>query len=158
MDPITLVIALGSIAKGVGVISTEIYTFIQDARKVDQSVTDVLTEVKSLQRVTEAVKASLESPSLVAASNPGNRESITRLWRDVKGCLDDCQMTVSRLEVALQSVKKPGSNFFMQAVRTVKFNMKVEDVQDLRSQIRGHVMAFQLVLQTINVYVKAEIQ
>jgi len=130
-----------------------IYTFIDDSRNVDSTVNDLLREIQGLSRAAEAIgTAWTQNPKIVTAQTgtDGN------LWRSVEASLEDCQLTLARLNSKLDELKKGsvfGRGFLRKPTKLMMLNMRIKDITAFKDQIQSYNNAMQGALLMINVYV-----
>jgi hypothetical protein len=130
-----------------------IYTFIDDSRNVDSTVNDLLREIQGLSRAAEAIgTAWTQNPTIVTAQTgtDGN------LWRSVEASLEDCQLTLARLNSKLDELKKGsvfGRGFLRKPTKLMMLNMRFKDIIAFKDQIQSYNNAMQGALLMINVYV-----
>jgi len=69
-------------------VSATLYTWVEDTRQVDSSVTGVCDEILALSRVLDAISKSWKrNPQIASAQiDPDGT-----LWSSVRGSLDDCR-------------------------------------------------------------------
>lgn len=155
MDPISIVTATGTITKLVAAASLTLYTFISETNNVDQTVKDLAAEVNGLKRTLLEVDSVLKQPSVASAEKRIATDDSKALWYTFYGCLEECQLTVVRLDSALDGLNKRSSSWAKQAYRQVKLNLKKDDIISLRSQIHTHSITLGTALQLINMCVSS---
>jgi hypothetical protein len=131
-------------------VSGILYTFVDDARSVDDSISSLCKEIMGLSRVLEAVsQAWKQNPLLVAAQvNTGGS-----LWISVRASLDDCKSTLEKLEKKIDEVQKSsflGRGFLRKPTMSIKLNMKMRDITMFKQQVHSYNSAMQSALQMIN--------
>ena len=155
MEPLSIISAVASISKTIYNASSTLYTFVNETRNVDQTVKDLATEVDALSRALTEVEAALKSPTVVAAEKRGSVDDNKQLWQTVYGALEDCQITVVRIDSALDGIRKKRSNWATQAFRQVKLNLGKDEINSLRVQTHTHCSALKMALQMVNMFVSS---
>ncbi len=129
-------------------LSATVFTFVQATRNIDQTVHALYEETTGLNRTIDAINGSLANTNISESVHAAQYHA---LWKSVIGSLSDCRDTVERMSEALKGVQQRQSNIATQAFRTLKLNLKEEQINSLRTQIQRHNTTLQLALQTINV-------
>lgn len=153
MDPVSVLHIAGTAAntaKAAWSIGETLYTFFNDVANIDQTVKNLIAEVKALSKACDLVDQRLRG--LVQdfeADIRSQRGSDSNLWPCIKSQLADSESSISQLRAALESVRNERSNKLTQAWRQVKLNMQARDIEDARNRIRSHTAGLQTVLQTV---------
>jgi hypothetical protein len=153
MDPVSILStigAVGAVANSVCTLGVQLYTFIEETKNVDQAVTDLIEEVNGLNSILEAVKLGLESDLVKFAEKRADSEDSRLLWESIQGSLDNCQVTINKLEKAIVDIRPEGKNFAKQALRRIKLNLKEDEISGFRTQIRTHTNALHMALLMVN--------
>ena len=155
MDPITIGTA-AAIANGLFSASAALHAFIRNTKNVDQTVQDLVTEVDSLGRVLGEVETVLRSPMITRVEGEEYANESKQLWTTVNGSLEECQVTVTRLDSVLDSVRKKQTqpSWVTQAFRQVKLSLRQEEIAAFRVQIHTHSDALKTALIMINMLVR----
>jgi hypothetical protein len=130
-----------------------IYTFVEDARTVDSSVSDLLQEILGLSRVSEAISQTWTQNSMIvkaATSSNGN------LWASVKASIEDCKNTLGKLDAKIEEVNTSGflrRSLLRKPTKLIKLNMKMKDILQFKEQVHSYNNAMQSALQMITVWV-----
>jgi hypothetical protein len=130
-----------------------IFTFVDDTRMVDSSVSNLLHEILGLSRVSEAISQTWTQYPKIVAAEAGNNGN---LWASVKATIDDCKSTLGKLDTKLDEVQNGGffgRGFLRKPTKLVKLNMKMKDILLFKQQVHSYNNAMQSALQMINVYV-----
>lgn len=150
MDPLSIVTSVASIVVVVSRVSVGLYSFVHETRNVDRTVKDLVAEVDSLKTALLDVDSVLKSPAIVAAEKRlPTADDNKQLWQSLYGSLEDCEVTVVRIDSALDVVRKRRSRFFTQAVRQVKINLGKDEINMLRTQVHTHCSALKMALQMV---------
>jgi hypothetical protein len=116
-------------------------------------VDDLLREIQGLSRGAEAIgTAWTQNPRIVTVQmgTDGN------LWGSVEASLEDCQLTLAKLNSKLDELKKAsvfGRGFLRKPTKLVMFNIRIKDIIAFKDQIQSYNNAMQSALLMINVYV-----
>jgi hypothetical protein len=127
-----------------------IFTFVDDARTVDSSVSDLLQEILGLSRVSEAISQTLTQHPIIATAELTNNSN---LWVSVKASLDDCKNALGKLDTKLDEVQTGGflrRGFLRKPIKLVKLKMKMKDIHLFKQQVHSYNNAMQSALQMIN--------
>jgi hypothetical protein len=155
MEPLSIIGAVTSLIKTASIVSITLHTFVNETRNVDQTVKDLATEVAGLNSALKEVEAVLQSPTVATAEKSGSADDNQQLWQTVYGALEECQVTVVRIDSALDGVRKKRSNWATQAFRQMKLNLNKDQINSLRAQTHTHYMALKMALQMINMSLSA---
>lgn len=152
MDPLSIVCAAGSLAKGAYEISSALYNFISDKKYIDESVKLLYDEVEGLISVLYAIDRTRSNPVIKSGSTAV--ESQDGLWGSIDSSLMSCQETVDLLNRSLRRVKarRKSQNIFKQSFRQLELNLRKGDIAQFRSRLQAHGMHLQMALQMVNVY------
>jgi len=149
MDPLSA----GATAIAVATqVSTTLYTFVQDAKCIDESLASFLAETNNLKRSITAVEGSLQG-LVLPLSQASNDEQMHELCSSVDDSLQDCGKTCEELNSVLLGIRgnSHSQNPLRQPLKAVRLNMNSDNIVRLRDQINSHNSALQLSLQMINV-------
>jgi len=77
------------------------------------------------------------------------------LWGSVEASLEDCQLTLAKLNSKLDELKASvfGRGFLRKPTKLVMFNIRIKDIIAFKDQIQSYNNAMQSALLMINVYV-----
>lgn len=143
MDPLSIASASGSVALVCIRLSKQIYTWVNQAKDVDEEVESFATEVVAYSRVLNAIDQNLRRPAIAEAV----RTSEGDFWSHVKRSLDDCNETLALLEKILGKLGGASNNPFTKVAKNVKLGMAYEKITTLRRQINTYNSTIQLALQ-----------
>lgn len=153
MDAVTIfqiASAAASTAQAAWDVGEGLYRFCRDVRVIDQTVHDMVAEVKALASACDLIDVRLRHiVKDLDTNHHGQRPDRNKLWTCVEAQVIDSRQSVVQLEAALQGIKKESSNKLAQAWRQIKLNMKTKDIAEARNRIRSHTAALQTVLQTV---------
>jgi hypothetical protein len=130
-----------------------IFTFVDDTRTVDSSVSDLLQEILGLSRVSEAISQTWTQHPMIAAAEASSNGN---LWASVKISIDDCKNTLEKLDAKLDEVQTAGflgRGLLRKPSKLVKLNMRMKDILLFRQQVHSYNSAMQSALQMINMWV-----
>ena len=118
---------------------------------MDSNVDDLVREIKSLSRVSEAISQSWTQNPMIATAQT---HSDGNLWGSVRASLDDCQGTLGKLKKKLDGLQNErvfARGFLRKPTKLIKLNMKMKDILLFKQQIHSYNNAMQSALQMINV-------
>ncbi len=127
--------------------SISVYTLVTESAGVDERLADLGRELDGLSRVLNAISRSplqtIPAPAQQAASG---------LFQSLNSSLDDCHITVEKLEGELGELGKRRGVFAWtgRPGRQVRLMLKAKDIAAFRIQIQAHVHDMQLALSAIN--------
>jgi len=132
-------------------LSASLYSFIDDARSVDTTVTGLCDELLGLSRVLDAISKSWKQNTLItiAQTDPDGD-----LWVSVKSSLDDCKSTLEKFKQKLDEVNGNsflGRGFLRRPTKQIKLNMMMTAITAFRNQVNSYNSGMQSALQMINV-------
>lgn len=147
MDPVTVLhiadtaVGIARTAYGVGV---SLYSFMQDTRKVDQTLEGLVSDTNSLGDACELLGKRMR----IITHKHSNARQVGG-WACVDSQVHDCRKTMLQLQKAVSSVEDDKRNFFAQARRQIELNMKAKDIGEVRNRIQSHAASLRLVLQAV---------
>ncbi|OCL14343.1 hypothetical protein AOQ84DRAFT_435739 [Glonium stellatum] len=157
MDPLSIASSAAGIAGLCIRVYGILYTFVDDARSIDDSISGLCEEILGLSRVLKALsQAWNQNPLLVAAQANTDGGS---LWTSVQASLDDCENTLGKLEKKLDEVQKSsflGRGFLRKPTMSIKLNVRMRDISAFKQQMHSYSTAMQSALQMINVNTSQE--
>lgn len=120
MDPVTILISVGTASKIISSVSTTLYKFIQATKQVDKTVEALFREVGNLQRSIDAIDSVVQQPAAQATI----RDDLdTGLRKSVYGSLFECRRTLESLEKLLVNLEvRKRRNVFGKAIKQIKIN------------------------------------
>jgi hypothetical protein len=116
-------------------------------------VDDLLREIQGLSRGAEAIGAAWTQNPRIFKAQTGTDGN---LWGSVEASLEDCQLTLAKLNSKLDELKKTsvfGRGFLRKPTKLVILNMRIKDIAAFKDQIQSYNNAMQSALLMINVYV-----
>ncbi|KAE9967586.1 hypothetical protein EG327_011384 [Venturia inaequalis] len=150
MDPLSIAAGSAGLATSCFKIVSILYTFIDETRSVDENVAALIAEVRGLSQVLETVSKSLKHDALVGLRSSDN----VNLWTMVEGSLQECGITLDKLQTMLQDLNGTANSRFgvlRRPIMQVRLNMKLKEIGDFQQQVHSHYSGMQLTLGTINV-------
>jgi hypothetical protein len=151
MDPISIATTVGLVLNVLYQVSERLHASIKDAKDSNNAARALAAELDCLQAVLEAMRSTLEGPTLKAAETAPQAQETHGLWKSVKTAIVLCQTSIARLDRALESVKPEPSGYAGQVARRVKFNLKDPEIQASRVEIRNHCDVISMALLMTNV-------
>jgi hypothetical protein len=116
-------------------------------------VDDLLREIQGLSRGAEAIGTAWTNNPRIVTPQTGTDGN---LWGSVEASLEDCQLTLAKLNSKLDELNRGGvfgRGFLRRPSKLVMLNMKIKDIAAFKDQIRSYNNAMQSALLMINVYV-----
>lgn len=130
-------------------ISQTLYVFCQDIKAVDSNVRELCSETSSLASACESLHRLLDNLSREDKGLIERRDS--HLCKEIERCVEDFNRTIAQLEGCIKDVKdKRSDSVFKQGVRTVKLNLKKDDIKKIRQRIAAHHLSVQTNIATLN--------
>jgi len=149
VDPVSVAGAAGGVIKLVYSCSTDLYTFINQSKVVDQNVQALYDEVKQLGETSEAVESTLRKPGLDAFQD-------AELWSKARDSIDACSKSLNRLKASfnnLHSAKQHTKNPFSKAYAQFRLDLNDSQITSMRRQMQSHRLALLTISSMINVHV-----
>ncbi|KAK3723757.1 hypothetical protein LTR37_001638 [Vermiconidia calcicola] len=151
MDPVTIAATAGKLASTSWDTGQALFTFIQSAKVVDDTVRALQAEVRSFGNACTLVQSLLDGLSQLDKARITDPDG--EPWTCLEDALQDSRNTVSQLREVIDSLKGSRSGFFAKGWRQTKMNMKRDDVTAYRSRIASHMQSVQMVTSTLNLKV-----
>lgn len=148
MDPLSVITGVGGIVICCKNITCSLAMFVNDVRNHDVTVESFRTEVSSL----EVLLLTIDDRLKAYPANTGDANA--PLWSSIKGSLDDCEVTLKRLDSELDRIKQKkvrSQNMWQKPYSVLRLNMSADTIKTIRSQIHTHVGALQMSLSCISV-------
>ena len=150
MDPLSIVLAIGTLCSTVSSVALKLKRFGQDTSNVDRSIIELQGEVDAIKISFDVVKNVVTSDLVLKAEERSSLEESTELWSSVHGIIADCQTTLDRLQDSFVELLPEGINRIQQSIRCFRLSLKHDDISSVRTQLRTHASALQIVLQMVN--------
>lgn len=126
--------------------STEcIVKFCQDAKEVDKSVQNLVSQAEGLERALKSLGSALQD-EVFKTFRPGDRN----LWDGINAAVKSCGQTVYDLEKKLESVPTGRDNIVGKAWRQFLLGFKQDGIDKIISEMNTHSVHLQLSLATLN--------
>jgi uncharacterized protein Yka (UPF0111/DUF47 family) len=77
----------------------------EGSQRIDGDLEALSHEIASLSTVNDLIKTSFES-DLAGAAEPANRSTIVNLWQATEATLENCKVTVEKLDGVRKYLKK----------------------------------------------------
>jgi len=148
MDPITAITTAGTAVKVVSQVSTVLFTFIQDTKRVDNNLSSFFVEIQVLKTALTSIADSFQDTSLRKSTNVQVDH-----WNSIDDALHECNKTCEELLGVLDGIRgdHKESTTLNRVVRQIKLDWESGTIGVLRSRIQCHTTSLQLALQIINV-------
>lgn len=151
MDPLTIAASSAGLVVACVKIAGLLYSWIDDTRSVDTTVSGLCEEILALSRILEAVSSMWKQNLKIAAVHVARDKN---LWSSVKISLDDCKATLDKLDKKVGEVRGSnslGMKIFGRTNRQIRLSLRMKDIAMYRQRIQCHNGATQLALLMINV-------
>jgi hypothetical protein len=145
IDPITIATASANL---VGTCS-KLGVYIRKIQSIDTSIRVLEIEVSTLSNVLGRIAtcfSDLAVATVVLEQQTGHE---VQYWDSVKTSMDDCQVTLHRLERIIEELGS-GGGFVLRSKRTAKLEQSMPEITLLKQQISAYRHSMQLSLQMIN--------
>jgi chromosome segregation ATPase len=149
MDPLSITVASGSLARLCTQLSASLYTFVSEARCVDKTVQAFQDEIEDLSKVLNSINTSFNDPTYKEAALKATTEHERLHWENLRKSMNDCQWTLESLVNALKRVKKEDSGFFRRPRKQIRLNMTSAEIVRLQKQIQSYKNTMELSLHMI---------
>ena len=147
MDPLSIVVASGTLVKLCTQLSKLLYTFINGARHVNKTVQALQGEIDALSGVLASINTSFKDDAYALKATTGHE----RLhWECVEKSMNDCCRILESFKNVLEKVKKDGSGFFPRPMKQVRLKMNSAEITTLKEQIQSYKETMNLSLQIIS--------
>ena len=77
----------------------------------------------------------------------------SRLWASMMSKFVECEITLARLDDAVEKVRIDKSNILAQVLQQAWLSMNKDDIIDFKNRIKSHTTTLQISLQLINITV-----
>lgn len=112
-------------------ISQTLYVFCKDTKGVDGNVLELSSETGSLASACESLHRLLKSLSQEHKGLIDSQDS--SLCNEIEHCVLDFERTIGQLKNCFKDVEiKKSNNVFKQGIRTIKLNLKKDDIREFR--------------------------
>jgi hypothetical protein len=153
-DPFSIATGVIALIGAVSKISIELRSFCQGSESAESVISSLLTELATFQDVLQATKATLETEQ----NRP--RNNITRHlgthWRNLSKCIKEGPRTIIKLARLLEDVNRQTS-VLDTTRRYMRLKSASQQIESFRHQIQSYKDTMQLSMQTIVMYVHAQI-
>jgi hypothetical protein len=148
MDPLSITAATVGLVTFSGQIIGTLSQFVDDSKRVDDTVKDFSDEIAALARVLNSMAISFRDPAVSSLTALTGHEG--QHWRDVQRSLGDCRLSFEKLANILEKVKADEKNVLRRARKQFKLNMRSGEIACLRRQILSFTQTMQISLQMIS--------
>jgi hypothetical protein len=153
MDPATIIGVTTAVVRLCATVSGHIFTFVSNAKNVDEAITTLGVEINALSEVLRSISDSLRDKTLVNAISNSRTGHEAQHWRNVKRSLNDCKNMLERMVRVMDGVSpRRTGGFFSRAKTQINFGMRMVEVTSLKQQVTAYRQTLQLSLQLITVY------
>lgn len=138
MDPVSIAGAVGPTLKALYSVTTTLYTFVTEAKKVDKTLENLQGDVRGLTRVLEDIETFLKNVIIAQTSHaaPGTEGA----WGPIYNAIRDTRRTIKDLQSVLDRLGPPDkvTNAFKKTVKQVQLNLSSDEIANIRSRIQWH--------------------
>ena len=152
MDPLSIVVLSGTLAKLCLETAGHITIFVNKVKNVDANLRLLGVEIDSLAQVLESVKERFGDRSLTSGISNSQTGYEGQHWRNVRRSLGDCEDTLTRLDRVLGSVRRGGRSFLGLPGTAVKLELSSHQIVMIKRELSAHRQNMQLSLQLVTVY------
>jgi hypothetical protein len=154
MDPLSIATAATALASFAFRASKGIYSCVDDIKSADANLLQLQSEVDALSTGLGSIASTFLSKEVVELCQDTSKNPLqsVKLLVSVKPLLNDCEVTLKKLDVVLGGIEgKQGRvpRLFQQPVMALKLNMKSKDIDLIRHQIRSYSSAMQMTLHMV---------
>jgi hypothetical protein len=149
MDPSTVLTTTEAGLKAASQLSVALFTFIQDAKPIDQTLSSFFVDVQVLRAALTSIADSLLSTLL---RKPTSTKADVDLWGSTDDVLHECNKTCEELLEILQGIRRNRSK--SSSMQQTKLDWESENIRFLRSKIQNGTTSLQSALQVINLWVR----
>src|SRR5436305_6404146 len=153
MDPLSIIGPAVSIYSFTTSLVQSISEFCATARHVDIVVEDLKNDILTVNRAVRSIEQQAQAAS---QNRSGNGDD--DLWLDARQALDECGGTLQAISSELGAEigaigLKPSNGVTSKVMKTLRLNIRKDEIQRLRGRIRWNQSTLQVVLETIIMYV-----
>ena len=156
MDPLsitTAVITVGNLAKSAWGVGESLRTFVGQAKDVNNTVVDLLSEAKGLGNACDVVRKQLEELRDEYGSGFANyvqgEAHEDPMWTAFSSELGAIRRTMKRFRKSLEGLDEEKSSIVGKAWKQYNLDSKAPEIAELRSKVRSHTAALQMVMLSI---------
>ena len=152
MDPLSIAVGAASLALAAAKVSGYIITYVTKKNTVDENVTALHIEIKSLTTVLKAMEAKFSDNAVVEATLANETGHEAQLWRSVGTSLKDCGTTLKTLEEIWSNVNQTEPRIFGRSRKLLSLTLNMERITILRSQVASYRQTMQLSINLLILY------
>ncbi|KAF3920597.1 Ankyrin-1 [Orbilia brochopaga] len=149
MDPLSISASVTALLTICFQITRSAVSFGAEISEIDETITDLFSELQELQTVTENIKSTLDSGALQTIESATGHEA--QHWRCVERVLEQCRSTISSLRRDLQAIEAArGSDKVLGRLRAL-FTSRLSErrIQGYSHKIKSSRDALQISLQLL---------
>jgi MoxR-like ATPase len=152
-DPFSIVAGAISLAHICNRLGSFLRNVSEGSQRIDGDLEALSHEIASLATVNDLIKTSFES-DLSGAADPAHRSTIVNLWQATEATLENCKITVEKLENLVTSIVElhtPKALSKLDGVRKyLKKQSKEEEFGQLRHKLASYRAALQIILTAVD--------
>jgi hypothetical protein len=148
MDPLSIASAAIAISATVSRVLYSIASFAVAAKDVDENLQGLHVELGTLHGSVSSIASSFQVPAFAAAAKAVSDEYRNSIWTHLQSNLENCTITLSRLELILQDIQgKNKQTFIGKGIRQWQLDDRTGEINSLRLQVQNYNGALHTVLQ-----------
>lgn len=156
MEPVSIasaIVGVSKLAKTAWDVGETLRNFISDTKNVNNTVTDLQSEARGLGKACDVVRKQLED-----LRDEYEQELTDRikgkahedpLWTSFSSELGAIKRTMKRFSRTLAELDGEKSSFTGRAWKQYKLDGKIPEIAELRSRVRSHTAALQMIMLSI---------
>ena len=156
MDPVsiaTAVLSVGQLARSAWDVGDTIRTLFGQAKDVNNTVIDLLSEAKGLGNACDVVRKQLEELRDEYGSDFANyvqgKAHEDPMWTSFSSELGAIERTMRRFRKTLEGLDEEKSSLVGKAWKQYNLDSKAPEIAEIRSKVRSHTAALQMVMLSI---------
>jgi hypothetical protein len=150
MDPLSITAASLSILKVCVTLCSEVKEFIEGVNSAPTLIGVLLQEVKDFEKSLKSLEEFLEDDRTKDTIQSGG--NVSRLWTDLKVCLDDARVTMESLKITMSKINK-SVTILDSARKHIRLQSASKRIQMFQQQLRSSKYTIIVTLQTAIVLV-----
>src|SRR5208282_4106527 len=147
IDPLTIVTGVTSLTK----LCFKLFTVINDLNLVDESVTALIAEIKSLSTVLVAIGNTFTDP--VQANAVLSSPISLQHWQNVQQMLENCKETLEEFEGIVKNINESDSRILRKPVKLINLTSSAGPLALVRQKLAAYRGILNMSLQTVTLYV-----
>lgn len=142
MDPVSIVSLAAALTQG----AYRVSTFIASSASVENTLTELQSEVVGLGNVLKSIEQSLKGPA--AARKGGGVVGEAEIWTSLAFAIKDAERTITALQTTVQGLLGTKSTGFLRRmVKQAKLSLNADEISAIRARLHTHTSSLQAALQ-----------